>query len=64
MPRRRVKHTSTFADRLAAERARLRERAERMPHGKQREELLRKAGQMDTASHMNELLSSSQSPKQ
>jgi hypothetical protein len=66
MPRRRIKHTSSFAERLAAEGERLRERAKKLPRGEQREELLRKARQTDTASHMNELLSSSRlpSPKQ
>jgi hypothetical protein len=51
---RRINHASTFAERLAAEGQRIRERAKKMPHGIQREELLRKARQMDTAYHMNE----------
>jgi hypothetical protein len=58
MPRRRIKHTATLAERLAAEGKRLKDRAKRMPRGKQREELLRKARQIDIASHMNEWLSS------
>jgi len=56
--RRRIKHTATLSERLAAEAERLRERAKKMPRGAQREELLRKARQTDTASQMNELLSS------
>ena len=56
--RRRIKHNSTLAERLAAEADRLRERAKKMPRGRQREELLRKARQMETAFDMNELLSS------
>jgi hypothetical protein len=38
--------------------------AERLPYGKEREDLLRTARQLDTASHINEWLSSSglQSP--
>jgi hypothetical protein len=64
--RRRIKHTATLAERLAAEAKRLRERAKRMPHGQQREELLRKAREVETAIPMNEWLSSSrpESPKQ
>jgi hypothetical protein len=41
--RRRIKHTATLSERLAAEAERLRERAKKMPRGAQREELLRKA---------------------
>jgi hypothetical protein len=64
--RRRIKHTATLSDRLATEAERLRERARKMPRGAQREELLRKARQMDVATHMDEWLSSSrpQSRKQ
>jgi hypothetical protein len=32
--------------------------AERLPYGKEREDLLRKARQLDTASHINQWLSS------
>ncbi len=32
--------------------------AAKLPHGKERDELLRKARQLETASHMNEWLSS------
>lgn len=36
----------------------LKREAEKLPHGKEREELLRKARQLETASHMNEWVSS------
>jgi hypothetical protein len=35
-----------------------RREAEKLPHGKEREELLRKARQLETASHINEWVSS------
>ena len=58
MLRRRVKQTQTLKSRLSAEAARLREEAKKLPHGIQREELLRKARQAETASHMSEWLTS------
>jgi hypothetical protein len=36
----------------------LRREAEKLPYGKEREELSRKASQLDTASHINEWVSS------
>jgi len=62
----RVKHILTFDERLAAEAKRLKEQAGKLPLGKQRDELVRKARQIDVASHMNEWLSSPglQPPKQ
>lgn len=58
MRRLRVKPDLSFGDRLAKEAARLRDEASHLPMGKERAELLRKARQADTASHINEWLSS------
>jgi hypothetical protein len=51
MQRRRFKHVLSFPDRLANESERLREEAEKLPHGPEREILLRKARQADIALH-------------
>lgn len=59
MKRNRTKHTQTFEDRLTNEAARLREKASLLPAGMERDLLLRKARQADTASHINDWLSSS-----
>ena len=57
--RRRVKHTSSFEERLAEEAKKFREAAEREPPGStSRELLLRRARQAETASRMNDWLSS------
>jgi hypothetical protein len=57
--RKRVKHLTTFEERLAAEARRFREAAEEQPAGsKARELLLRRARQAETASHMSDWLSS------
>jgi hypothetical protein len=45
--------------RLIQEAGNLRKQAEGMPHGMRRDELLRKAGQMDVASQINNWASSS-----
>jgi hypothetical protein len=59
MPRRRIKHQTSFEERLAEEAARFRKAAEEQPPGSTaRELLLRRARQAETASHMNEWLSS------
>jgi hypothetical protein len=65
MPRRRFKQLPTLEFRLTTEAANLRKQAEGLPAGIRREELMRKASQADTASHMNQWLSSPglQSPK-
>jgi hypothetical protein len=57
MHRRRSKPHS-FEDQLAAEKARAEEQAAQLPHGPQKDALLNKIRQLDTASHMNEWLSS------
>ena len=56
--RRRFKHILSFEERLAKEAKRLREQAKALPPGVEREELMRKARQAETASHMNEWLTS------
>jgi hypothetical protein len=47
-----------FEQRLAQEAQRVRERAKTLPQGKERELLSRKARQLETASRLNEWLSS------
>jgi hypothetical protein len=58
MQQRRFNHISSFLDRLTQEAQRLRDEAKTMPHGMEREMLLRKARQAETAAHMDEWLSS------
>jgi len=58
MPRRSFNRVLSFPDRLTQEAKRLREEAKKMPHGIERETLLRKARQAETAAHMDEWLSS------
>ena len=59
MKRRRIKHEKTFQERLAEEAQRFREAAQKLPPGSHAQELLlRRARQAETASHMNEWLSS------
>jgi hypothetical protein len=55
----------SFRDRLAREAKSIKEQAERLKPGQAQENLLRKARQLETASHINEWLSSPglQSPK-
>jgi hypothetical protein len=57
--RKRVKHLTTFEERLAQEARQFKEAAEKQPHGGMaRELLLRRARQAETASHMSEWLTS------
>jgi hypothetical protein len=56
--RRRFKQTQSLEDRLAREAERLKEQAKKLPHGSERETLLRKARQAETGSHMTEWLTS------
>lgn len=60
MPQRRrsIKHTDTFEERLAEEAKRFREAAERARPGLERELLLRRARQAETASRMSDWLRS------
>jgi len=55
-----TKQTFPFGERLAQGARRWREQAETMPPGIERENLLRKAQQADTAAHINEWLASSE----
>lgn len=56
--RRRFKQTVPLEQRLAEEAQRLRERAKSLPPGPQREDVLRRARQAETGSHMSEWLRS------
>jgi hypothetical protein len=58
MQRNRFTQTITLGDRLAHEAELLRQQARTVPVGKERQSLLRKARQLETASHINEWLSS------
>jgi hypothetical protein len=58
MQRNRFTQTITLGDRLAHEAERLRQQARTVPAGKERQSLLRKARRLETASHINEWLSS------
>lgn len=58
MTRRRFKQTDTLEQRLADEAERLRRQAELLPPGALREQVLRKARQCETGSHMSEWLRS------
>jgi hypothetical protein len=65
MQRRRIAQTQTLEERLAEEADRLRNEARGTPPGVDREDLLRRARRAETASHMNQWLSSPglQAPK-
>jgi hypothetical protein len=58
--RRRIIHTDTLnlEEQFAAEAKRLREKAETLPPGIVREDLLRKARQAETGSHVGDWVSS------
>jgi hypothetical protein len=58
MQRRRFRQNETLEARLAEEAKRLREKAKLLPHGAEREELIRKARQAETGSHMTQWLTS------
>lgn len=58
MQRRRFKQTESLEARLAEEAKRLREEAKSLPPGTAREDLLRRARQAETGSHMSEWLRS------
>lgn len=65
MQRRRIKHSTSLEERLTNKARQLRDQAKTLPPGAEREELLRKARQTETASHMSGWLNSpgSQPPK-
>jgi hypothetical protein len=59
MQRRKVKRTASLDKRLAEQARQIRTSAEALPQGsKERDDMMRKARQADTACHMNEWLAS------
>jgi hypothetical protein len=58
MQRRRFKQTRSLEERLSEEAKRLRAEAKFLPPGVARDEMIRKARHAETASHMNEWLTS------
>ena len=56
--RRRFKQTETLEQRLSSTAARLREEAKRAPPGMDKEQLIRRARQAESASHMSQWLRS------
>ena len=56
MLRLRSKHTTSLEERLAEEARRWREQAKLLPPGPERDELMRKANQVDAACHLNQWL--------
>ena len=56
--RRRLSQTQSLEERLADEAKRLREQANLLPHGAVRDQVLRKARQAETGSHISEWLRS------
>jgi hypothetical protein len=58
MERRRIKHTISFDERLADQARRLRKQAKTLPPGGVRDDLIRRARQTETASRINEWLTS------
>nr|WP_247298654.1 MULTISPECIES: hypothetical protein [unclassified Bradyrhizobium] len=54
--RRRIKHTTSFKQRLIEEAARFREAAEQLPPGTQRELLMRRVRQAEAAVQINNRL--------
>jgi hypothetical protein len=58
MQRRRFRQTLTLEERLTEEAVRLRAQVDLLPPGEPRDELVRKARQTETASHMSEWLKS------
>ncbi|MCG2630764.1 hypothetical protein L6654_29440 [Bradyrhizobium sp. WYCCWR 13023] len=58
LKRRRFKQTKSLEERLAGEAKRLREQARLLPDGPAREQVIRKARQCETGSHMSGWLKS------
>jgi hypothetical protein len=63
MRRLRIRHKATFEERFAAEALRLKNQARTMAVGKEREDLLRRAQQAETASHISDWLRTPALPK-
>jgi hypothetical protein len=60
--RNRGKHRVPFEERLERAAGEARQAAEKLPHGQEREALLKKARQAEMAAHLNELLTSPGAP--
>jgi hypothetical protein len=58
MRRQRIDHASSLQERLADQAQRFREQAKTLPPGPERDELIRKARQAETASHLSEWVAS------
>jgi hypothetical protein len=58
MQRRCVKHETSLEERLASQGRRLRDEARMLPPGAEHDDLIRRARQAETASHINEWLAS------
>jgi hypothetical protein len=58
MKRKRIRHTTTFEERLTMQAERLKEQAQTLPPGKDREMLLKRVQQTETASRINAWLTS------
>jgi hypothetical protein len=58
MERRRVKQQTPFEERLASHARHLRDEAKKLRPGSDRDDLVRRARQAETASHLNEWLMS------
>nr|WP_271581607.1 hypothetical protein [Bradyrhizobium sp. CCBAU 45389] len=58
MQRRRFKQIQSLEERLSEQAKRLRAEAKLLPPGAARDQMIRKARQAETASHMNEWLTS------
>ena len=56
--RRRFKHTSTLEERLSEDTEQLRAQAEALPPGAERDHVLRRIRQNETAAHITEWLNS------
>lgn len=52
--RRRFKQTTSLKDRLASFAKETREKASQLPPGNEKEAMLKKAGQADTAAHLDD----------
>jgi hypothetical protein len=65
MIRQRTEQTTSLDQRLAEHAKQIKEKAASLPHGKERDDMMRRARQTETASHMNEWLASPglQAPK-
>jgi transposase len=59
MQRRRTKPTESLDERLAQQARQIKEWAKALPSGKERQEMIRKARQAETASRINQWISSS-----